>query len=137
MNGGPGASVIADAKTDTFSSGAVCDLVEGLTYRRLHYWTTQGYISPAKGKWSGGSGKGNWVKWTSDQITRLRIICGVLDELGMSGTTTGGVIAAIWDADIDRAGWLCHDDDGWRWEQGLFPPCPVAIYVNVKHLGDA
>lgn len=49
-----------------------------ITYRRLDYWTSKGYLCP-----EGGVGSGRVRRWPDEEIAVLALMCRYVDELGV------------------------------------------------------
>lgn len=73
-----------------YGSGEICTLA-GVTYRQLNWWRMRGYVTPSTlGRAAGmAPGKGIHLRWTSDDLARVKRIKAALDELAALGIGTG------------------------------------------------
>jgi hypothetical protein len=74
----------------TFSSAEVCKMV-GITYRQLTYWRMQGYVRPSTVSDAVGRAPGSGVplRWTPDDVKKVRRLKNAFDELRNLGVRFG------------------------------------------------
>lgn len=79
----------------TFSSTEVCKMA-GVTYRQLDYWRTKGYIRPSTVSVAVGRnpGAGTHLRWTAEDVKRVRRIRAAFDELRELGIRFGRPVNA-------------------------------------------